>query len=227
MKLVGFIGWRGMVGSVLMERMRAENDFQGFESVFFTTSQVGQEGPDVGCGTTALEDAMNIDRLAEMDIILSCQGGGYTSKVYDSLRESWDGYWIDAASSLRMDDDAIIVLDPVNDPVIRDGLSRGVNTFVGGNCTVSLMLMAIGGLFQAGLVEWVNSQTYQAASGAGAAAGEAVRPRDHHLGLAAHRPRCGWEQRCTSRGSSRKSQSRSISPSSMVRLEITTYRGPS
>jgi aspartate-semialdehyde dehydrogenase len=165
---VGFIGWRGMVGSVLMDRMLQENDFQGFEPVFFTTSQAGQAGPDVGGGSTALEDAMNIGRLAEMDIILSCQGGGFTTKVYESLRAGWNGFWIDAASTLRMQDDAIIVLDPVNRSVIDAGLEKGIKNYIGGNCTVSLMMMALGGLFEKELVEWVSSMTYQAASGAGA-----------------------------------------------------------
>ncbi|GAB6191834.1 aspartate-semialdehyde dehydrogenase [Desulfocastanea catecholica] len=165
---VGFIGWRGMVGSVLMDRMLKENDFQGFEPVFFTTSQVGQAGPDVGNGSTTLEDAMNISRLAEMDIILSCQGGGYTTKVYESLRAGWNGFWIDAASTLRMQDDAIIVLDPVNRSVIDAGLEKGIKNYIGGNCTVSLMMMALGGLFEKDLVEWISSMTYQAASGAGA-----------------------------------------------------------
>lgn len=165
---VGFIGWRGMVGSVLMERMQTENDFQGFESVFFTTSQVGQPGPDVGNGSKLLEDAMDINRLAEMDIILSCQGGDYTSKVYEPLRKKWNGYWIDAASTLRMRDDAIIVLDPVNRSVIDQGLEQGIKNYIGGNCTVSLMMMALGGLFKNDLVEWISSMTYQAASGAGA-----------------------------------------------------------
>ncbi len=165
---VGFVGWRGMVGSVLMERMQAENDFQGFEAVFFTTSQAGQNGPDVGAGAKPLEDAMNIDKLAEMDIILSCQGGGYTTDVYEKLRARWDGYWIDAASTLRMADDSIIVLDPVNRNVIDQGLQRGVKNYIGGNCTVSLMMMALGGLFEQGLIEWISSMTYQAASGSGA-----------------------------------------------------------
>ncbi len=165
---VGFIGWRGMVGSVLMERMQTENDFQGFESVFFTTSQVGQPGPDLGNGSKLLEDAMDIKRLAEMDIILSCQGGDYTSKVYEPLRKKWNGYWIDAASTLRMRDDAIIVLDPVNRSVIDQGLEQGIKNYIGGNCTVSLMMMALGGLFKNDLVEWISSMTYQAASGAGA-----------------------------------------------------------
>jgi aspartate-semialdehyde dehydrogenase len=165
---VGFIGWRGMVGSVLMERMLMENDFQGFEPIFFTTSQVGQAGPDLGSGSKPLEDAMNLNRLAEMDIIVSCQGGGYTSKVYEPLRTKWNGFWIDAASTLRMQDDAIIVLDPVNRSVIDNGLEKGIKNYIGGNCTVSLMLMALGGLFENDLVEWISSMTYQAASGAGA-----------------------------------------------------------
>ncbi len=164
---VGFIGWRGMVGSVLMERMVAENDFRGFTPVFFTTSQIGEKGPDVG-GGKPLEDAMNIDRLAEMDIIVSCQGGSYTTSVYETLRRRWNGYWIDAASTLRMKEDAIIILDPVNLAVIENGLDRGIKNYIGGNCTVSLMLMGLGGLFANDLVEWVSSMTYQAASGAGA-----------------------------------------------------------
>lgn len=165
---VGFIGWRGMVGSVLMERMQTEKDFQGFEPIFFTTSQVGQAGPDVGAGSSALEDAMDSNRLAEMDIIVSCQGGGYTSKIYGPLRNKWNGYWIDAASTLRMDNDAIIILDPVNRAVIDKALTEGVKNYIGGNCTVSLMMMALGGLFQHQLIEWISSMTYQAASGAGA-----------------------------------------------------------
>ncbi|WP_369157210.1 aspartate-semialdehyde dehydrogenase [Candidatus Thiodiazotropha sp. LNASS1] len=170
MKRVGFVGWRGMVGSVLMGRMREENDFAAIEEpVFFTTSQVGQLGPDIGRERAPLRDATDIDALMEMDAILTCQGGSYTNKVYDSLRSAgWQGYWIDAASSLRMKDHSLIVLDPVNDGVIRDGLANGTKDFIGGNCTVSLMLMALGGLFQRDLVEWVTSMTYQAASGAGA-----------------------------------------------------------
>ncbi len=168
MRKVGFVGWRGMVGSVLMERMRAENDFQGFEPVFFTTSQAGKPGPDVGTGSKPLEDATDIDKLAEMDIILSCQGGDYTNEVYENLRLRWDGYWIDAASSLRMAEDSIIVLDPVNRDVINAGLESGIKNYIGGNCTVSLMMLALGGLFEKDLIEWVSSMTYQAASGAGA-----------------------------------------------------------
>ncbi len=169
MKRVGFVGWRGMVGSVLMQRMREENDFAGIEPVFFTTSQTGQPGPDVGKDVPPLKDARNIDELKAMDAIVSCQGGSYTEAVYPDLRAAgWDGYWIDAASTLRMKDESIIVLDPVNRGVIDNGLANGVKTFVGGNCTVSLMLMGLGGLFQEGLVDWISPMTYQAASGAGA-----------------------------------------------------------
>ncbi|WP_075188008.1 aspartate-semialdehyde dehydrogenase [Teredinibacter haidensis] len=166
---VGFVGWRGMVGSVLMGRMLEENDFVGLEPVFFTTSNVGGAAPDVGVEAPALKDAFAIEELAKMDAIISCQGGDYTGAVFAKLREGgWQGYWIDAASSLRMDDSALIVLDPVNDNVIRDGLAKGVKNYIGGNCTVSLMLMGLGGLFREGLVEWTSAMTYQAASGAGA-----------------------------------------------------------
>ena len=169
MKKVGFVGWRGMVGSVLMQRMREENDFAEIEPVFFTTSQAGKPGPDIGKDVPPLKDANSIADLSEMDVIITCQGGDYTKQVYAELRKSgWKGYWIDAASTLRMTDDSIIILDPVNKNVIKDGLAKGINTFVGGNCTVSLMLMAIGGLFEKDLVEWITPMTYQAASGAGA-----------------------------------------------------------
>ena len=166
---VGFVGWRGMVGSVLMGRMLEENDFDGIEPQFFTTSNVGGQGPDIGRDIAPLKDAHDIAELAAMDAIISCQGGDYTKAVFADLRASgWQGYWIDAASSLRMSDDAIIVLDPVNLDVVKQGLQRGVKNYIGGNCTVSLMLMAVGGLFREGMVEWVSAQTYQAASGAGA-----------------------------------------------------------
>ncbi len=159
-----------MVGSVLMQRMQQEQDFQHFEPVFFSTSNSGGEGPVVnGQSTGTLQSASDIATLAKMDSVISCQGGDYTTQVYDQLRTSgWTGYWIDAASTLRMRDDAIIILDPVNESVIRDGLKRGIKTYVGGNCTVSLMLMALHGLFRHGLIEWLSSMTYQAASGAGA-----------------------------------------------------------
>jgi aspartate-semialdehyde dehydrogenase len=170
MKRIGFVGWRGMVGSVLMDRMREENDFAMIdEPVFFTTSQVGQTGPDIGRETPPLQDANDLHRLMEMDVILTCQGGGYTNEIYGKLRDGgWQGYWIDAASSLRMQNHAVIVLDPVNENVIRDALAKGVKDYIGGNCTVSLMLMALGGLFREDLVEWTTAMTYQAASGAGA-----------------------------------------------------------
>ena len=165
----GLIGWRGMVGSVLMERMRAENDFEHIDPVFFTTSQAGQAAPNVGKGDSVLLDAFDIDALMEMEAIITCQGGGYTEKVHGELRsKGWNGYWIDAASTLRMAEQATLILDPVNSHVIEQALADGKKDFIGGNCTVSLMLMAIGGLFKAGLVEWVSSMTYQAASGAGA-----------------------------------------------------------
>ncbi|MDO9063712.1 MAG: aspartate-semialdehyde dehydrogenase [Sulfuricella sp.] len=169
MMRVGLIGWRGMVGSVLMQRMREEKDFDHFEPVFFTTSNPGGKGPDVGKDVPPLKDAKSIADLKAMDAIISCQGGDYTKEVYGDLRAAgWQGYWIDAASTLRMKDDAIIILDPVNKNVIKEGLAKGVKTYVGGNCTVSLMLMAIGGLFDKGLIEWISPMTYQAASGAGA-----------------------------------------------------------
>lgn len=166
---VGLVGWRGMVGSVLMQRMQEENDFAHFEPIFFSTSNAGGKAPAFAGNVAPLEDANNIDALKKMDVVLTCQGGDYTSAVFPKLREAgWNGYWIDAASSLRMQDDAIIILDPVNMNVIKDGLSKGIKNYVGGNCTVSLMLMALGGLFQNNHVEWITSMTYQAASGAGA-----------------------------------------------------------
>jgi aspartate-semialdehyde dehydrogenase len=169
MKRVGLIGWRGMVGSVLMQRMQEEQDFNVIEPIFFTTSQAGQAGPNFGKDVPALKDANNVDELKAMDIIITCQGGDYTKAVYPKLREAgWQGYWIDAASTLRMQDESIIVLDPVNMNVIKEAISKGVKTYVGGNCTVSLMLMAIGGLLQQDLIEWISPMTYQAASGAGA-----------------------------------------------------------
>ena len=166
---VGFVGWRGMVGSVLMERMLEESDFDDIEGVLFSTSQVGQPVPSYVTNTNGLLDANNIHELSKMDVIVSCQGGDYTKAVYPKLRQSnWQGYWIDAASARRMEKDALIILDPINSEVIRKGLDNGIRDFIGGNCTVSLMLMALGGLFKAGLVEWLSAMTYQAASGAGA-----------------------------------------------------------
>lgn len=169
MKRVGLIGWRGMVGSVLMQRMQEERDFDLIEPVFFTTSNVGGEAPSVGRDVPTLKDAYDLDELKGLDIILTCQGGDYTSEVFPKLREAgWKGYWIDAASTLRMDDNAVIVLDPVNRRGIDKAIDAGQKEFIGGNCTVSLMLMGLGGLFEAGLVEWMSAMTYQAASGAGA-----------------------------------------------------------
>jgi aspartate-semialdehyde dehydrogenase len=166
---VGFIGWRGMVGSVLMQRMLEENDFALIEPQFFTTSQIGGKGPNVGKDTPALLNAKDIDALKGMDAIVSCQGGDYTTEIFPQLRNSgWTGHWIDAASTLRMEKNAVIILDPVNLHVIQDALKKGGNNWVGGNCTVSLMLMALNGLFKANLVDWATSMTYQAASGAGA-----------------------------------------------------------
>ena len=164
---VGIVGWRGMVGSVLLQRMQEENDFSlGFEPVFFTTSQAGQPAP-LNAGT--LKNASDLEELKKLDVILTCQGGDYTKSVHPELRkQGWQGYWIDAASTLRMEDNAVIILDPVNRNVIDAALAAGQKDFIGGNCTVSLMLMALGGLFRAGLVEWLTSMTYQAASGAGA-----------------------------------------------------------
>ena len=166
---VGFVGWRGMVGSVLMQRMLEENDFALIEPQFFTTSQIGGKGPNVGKDTPALLNAKDIDALKGMDAIVSCQGGDYTTEIFPQLRNSgWMGHWIDAASTLRMEKNAVIILDPVNLHVIQDALKKGGNNWVGGNCTVSLMLMALNGLFKANLVDWATSMTYQAASGAGA-----------------------------------------------------------
>jgi aspartate-semialdehyde dehydrogenase len=166
---VGLIGWRGMVGSVLLQRMRAERDFDHIDPVFFSTSQAGAAAPEVGRPAPALKDARDLDALAACDVLISCQGGDYTSDIHPKLRQAgWTGYWIDAASTLRMKDDAVIVLDPVNRDVIDRALADGGRDFIGGNCTVSLMLMALTGLFRAGLVEWVSAMTYQAASGAGA-----------------------------------------------------------
>ncbi len=170
MKRVGFIGWRGMVGSVLMQRMREEQDFAAIdEPVFFTTSQLGEPGPDIGKAVPPLQDAMDFAQLRSLDAIVTCQGGDYTKQVYADLRGSgWQGYWIDAASALRMEPQTVVVLDPVNRGVIEKALDSGCRDFIGGNCTVSLMMMAMGGLFENDLVEWISAMTYQAASGGGA-----------------------------------------------------------
>lgn len=170
MKRVGLIGWRGMVGSVLMQRMREENDFAGIEPVFFSTSQTGKPAPDVGKeNVPPLQDAFDIDALKALDVVVTCQGGDYTNAVYQKLRDAgWNGYWIDAASTLRMVDHSVIVLDPVNRHVIDEALGKGIKDYVGGNCTVSLMMLALGGLLEQDLIEWISPMTYQAASGSGA-----------------------------------------------------------
>ena len=169
MKLVGLVGWRGMVGSVLMQRMQEENDFAHIEPVFFSTSNTGGNAPAMAKNEKTLKDANDIGELKKCDIIITCQGGDYTNAVFPQLRAAgWNGHWIDAASSLRMNDDAVIVLDPVNLPVIKDALVKGQKNWIGGNCTVSCMLMGVGALYKAGLVEWMSTQTYQAASGGGA-----------------------------------------------------------
>ncbi len=185
---VGIVGWRGMVGSVLVQRMREEGDFDHVEPVFFSTSQAGGKGPEIGKAVDAVKGALDLGELKKLAVIISCQGGDYTNEVYPKLRrEGWQGYWIDAASALRMNEDAVIILDPVNLPVIEKALASGVKNYIGGNCTVSLMLMGMAGLFQRDEIEWMTSMTYQAASGAGAAnmrelvlqmakIGEAARP---------------------------------------------------
>lgn len=169
MKNVGFIGWRGMVGSVLMQRMAEEHDFDTIHVIFFSTSQNERSKLTINGQEKSLQDAWNLEALKALDIIITCQGEDYTNKIYPKLRREigWQGYWIDAASSLRMQKDAIIILDPVNQSVIQEGLNQGIKTFIGANCTVSLMLMSLGGLFSQDLVEWVSVATYQAASGAG------------------------------------------------------------
>ncbi len=169
LKRVGIVGWRGMVGSVLVQRLREERDFEQFDPVFFSTSQAGGKAPAIGRDAPPVENAHAISALSKMEILISCQGGDYTNEIYPKLRQSgWKGYWIDAASALRMNEDAVIILDPVNMNVIEDALHRGVRNYIGGNCTVSLMLMGLHGLFKANLVEWMTAMTYQAASGAGA-----------------------------------------------------------
>jgi aspartate-semialdehyde dehydrogenase len=169
MKRVGIIGWRGMVGSVLVQRMQQENDFADIDPVFFSTSQAGGSGPDFGKGRAPVADARDIAALKTADILISCQGGDYTNEIFPQLRAAgWNGYWIDAASALRMNDDAVIILDPVNLGLIQRAVASGCRNFIGGNCTVSLMLMGMHGLLAAGLVEWTTAMTYQAASGAGA-----------------------------------------------------------
>ncbi|HTP60593.1 MAG TPA: aspartate-semialdehyde dehydrogenase [Burkholderiales bacterium] len=180
---VGIVGWRGMVGSVLVQRMREEKDFDHVEPVFFSTSLAGGKGPDFGEGAAPVGDANDVEALKKLPVIISCQGGDYTSEIHPKLRVAgWQGYWIDAASALRMKDDAVIILDPVNMATIKDGLSGGRKDFIGGNCTVSLMLMAMAGLLQRDLVEWMTCMTYQAASGGGAAQMRELVQQMGHLG---------------------------------------------
>jgi aspartate-semialdehyde dehydrogenase len=185
MKRVGIIGFRGMVGSVLVQRMVAEQDFAKFDARFFSTTKVGSSGPQIGRDIPKVEDAKDLSALGHMDVLISCQGGDYTTEIHPKLRRAgWNGYWIDAASALRMEKDAVIVLDPVNRAVIARAISAGVRDYIGGNCTVGLMLMATIGLFRQGWVEWINSATYQAASGAGAKHMRELVMQMHALGTA-------------------------------------------
>ena len=183
MMKVGIVGWRGMVGSVLVQRMREERDFEHIDPVFFSSSQAGASGPAIGRATAPVASATDMAALSRLPVIVSCQGGDYTKEMYPKLRESgWNGYWIDAASALRMKDDAVIILDPVNLPLIKDAIAKGGKNFIGGNCTLTLMLMGMAGLFQKDLVEWVTCMTYQAASGAGASAMRELAQQMQHLG---------------------------------------------
>jgi aspartate-semialdehyde dehydrogenase len=179
---VGIVGWRGMVGSVLVQRMREEKDFDHIDPVFFSTSQAGGKGPAIGKEVGPVKDANSIDELKSLPVVITCQGGDYTNEIYPKLRQAgWKGYWIDAASALRMKDDAVIVLDPVNRPVIDAAIGRGVRDYIGGNCTVSLMMMGLDGLFKHDLIEWMTSMTYQAASGGGAATMRELADQMAHL----------------------------------------------
>ena len=183
---VGIVGWRGMVGSVLVQRMREERDFDHIEPQFFSTSQAGGKGPAIGKGAEPVQDAMHIAALKALPVIISCQGGDYTNEVHPRLRAAgWNGYWIDAASALRMNHDALIILDPVNMPLIKQAIADGTRNFIGGNCTVSLMLMGMAGLFQRDEIEWLTSMTYQAASGAGAANVRELVEQMAHVGSSA------------------------------------------
>ena len=185
---VGFVGWRGMVGSVLVQRMREEKDFDLIEPVFFSASRAGGKGPSIGRDTGPVRDANSIEELKALPVVITCQGGDYTNAVHPRLRKAgWKGCWIDAASALRMKDDAVIVLDPVNMPVIESAVSRGVRDYIGGNCTVSLMMMGLDGLFKNDLVEWMTCMTYQAASGGGAAAMRELAAQMAHLGDASRK----------------------------------------
>ncbi|MSP97438.1 MAG: aspartate-semialdehyde dehydrogenase [Betaproteobacteria bacterium] len=180
---VGIVGWRGMVGSVLVKRMREEKDFDHIEPVFFSTSRAGGKGPSIGRDTEPVKDANAIDELKALPVVITCQGGDYSNEIHPRLRQAgWKGYWIDAASALRMRDDAVIVLDPVNMPLIEAAVGKGVKDYIGGNCTVSLMMMGLDGLFKRDLVEWMTSMTYQAASGAGAASMRELAAQMAHVG---------------------------------------------
>src|SRR5437867_1851723 len=182
----GIVGWRGMVGSVLVSRMREERDFDHIEPVFFSTTRAGAQAPAIGRSVEPVKDAMDIAALKALPVVISCQGGDYTNDVYPRLRrEGWNGYWIDAASALRMKDEAVIILDPVNMPLIKQGLTEGRRDYIGGNCTVSLMLMGMAGLFQHDEIEWMTSMTYQAASGAGAATMRELVAQMAHVGRVA------------------------------------------
>jgi aspartate-semialdehyde dehydrogenase len=180
---IGIVGWRGMVGSVLVQRMREEKDFDHVEPEFFSTSQAGGKGPDIGKGSTPVGNAMDVEALKKLPVIISCQGGDYTNEIYPKLRAAgWQGYWIDAASALRMKDDAVLILDPVNLAEIQKGVAAGKKDFIGPNCTVSLMIMGMAGLLQRDLVDWMTCMTYQAASGAGAAGMRELAQQMGHLG---------------------------------------------
>ena len=206
MTKIGIIGWRGMVGSVLLERMRAEKDFELVEPTFFSTSQAGGRRPTSAARCGRVEDANDIEALARLPMLVSTQGGDYTTAVHSRLREAgWQGYWIDAASTLRMADDAVIVLDPVNLPVMQAARAAGIKDFIGGNCTVSLMLMAVCGLLRAGIVEWITAMTYQSASGAGA---QNMREMLEQMGVLASvraRSRCAIPPRPSSTSTARSS----------------------
>jgi len=180
---IGIVGWRGMVGSVLVQRMREEKDFDHLEPVFFSTSQAGGKGPEIGKPVDTVANATDVEALKKLPVVISCQGGDYTNEIYPQLRSAgWKGYWIDAASALRMKDDAVLILDPVNLSLIQDAVKRGTKDFIGGNCTVSLMLMGMAGLLQRDLVEWMSCMTYQAASGAGAAGMRELAQQMGYLG---------------------------------------------
>ena len=184
MTTVGFIGTRGIVGSVLLKRMQAENDFASFEPLFFSTSQIGKKVVNINIDVPPYYDANDINTLAKLDIIVTCQGGQYTEKIYPQLRKTgWQGYWLDAASILRLEKDSIIVLDPINHNAIKDGIAKGIKNYIGGNCTVSLLLLAIAGLLQEDLIDWLSVMTYQAVSGAGAKAMRTLIAQMHAIGI--------------------------------------------